>query len=586
MSKLFRRAAALLFAVALIVPGFLTALANPNEPNLSLLDPTENASITIHRIAGTDDTNYNQAPVAPNHALANVPIRIRQVELVAGAQPTAANLANPTWVAANVVYVTNAGGDYVVFYGLTGENGAVTFPLGTNHGFWLVQELDYLLINESTLSGSNIPAITTINAGGRAAGTRVNNPTFHAPSGTTRFNDFIVSAPRWIVVTDDEHAAYDDGGYWQYNINVWPKSDVPGPTGYYKEPVYYADGIATWELGHGIVPGLASIPHFSVTDELPAALEFVTGSVVGRFTALADYEVDDTDPLNPITTPVTNWNLVEGRLNGPDHGTPHFTVTSDPVERTVHIQLTTAGLAHLEAQGLVGGAVMFRLDTRILEAGAHINEAEWCLGSVDICSDVPPPPPIETFNLEVLKLNVADQRLDGAVFHVYRGLTAVEQAELDALIADDANTDAFLASLGSAALPAQRITVDGDVHYVVPLRTSAATPARVQGTTVNGVTRFNDAPFSSYGGSQLWLREFETPEGYRYIRPWMPITVNTATSNAARLTEVTVFNEPVSGWQLPQTGGVGTIILTVVGLALVGGALVLFVGGKKDEEVI
>ena len=70
----------------------------------------------------------------------------------------------------------------------------------------------------------------------------------------------------------------------------------------------------------------------------------------------------------------------------------------------------------------------------------------------------------------------------------------------------------------------------------------------------------------------------------------MPVNVDgnhvrSETGAGRFIVDVTVFNDPETGWELPQTGGVGTIILTVVGIALVVGALALFVGGKEEEEV-
>lgn len=42
------------------------------------------------------------------------------------------------------------------------------------------------------------------------------------------------------------------------------------------------------------------------------------------------------------------------------------------------------------------------------------------------------------------------------------------------------------------------------------------------------------------------------------------------------------LNEP-GGWELPSTGGTGTLVLTIIGLALIGCALILLVVRRKDE---
>ena len=46
----------------------------------------------------------------------------------------------------------------------------------------------------------------------------------------------------------------------------------------------------------------------------------------------------------------------------------------------------------------------------------------------------------------------------------------------------------------------------------------------------------------------------------------------------------TVKIENTSGIQLPITGGTGTVIFTIIGIALMAGAVVLFVVSRKKAE--
>lgn len=553
MSNILKRAAALLFAVALIVPTFAAAFANDND--LSLLDPTRDASITINRIAGTDATNYDVTPpVAPAHAVPNVPIRIRQVEFAPGAEPTQANLLSETWRDEYLVFVDPA----VTFYGLTNASGQVTFPLGTNHGMWLVEELDTLAITAA--NAANIVGRDASNAQ-HAVGQTVSNPIPEA----SRFYDFVVSAPRW--VSDSENP---QGGEWEYAINAWPKSPAEQLSDVRKDAIYHSGGIATWEIGSRIPTSIGTVSYFSATDLLPSELTFITGTVVGRFTHLSD--VDGTDVER-------DWYEVTGSLTAGTHFTYDITNPAALV-----IELTEDGRTFLAENGLLGaGDVMFRFETAVSGAGRIDNEVVWRLGvppSYVCLEDDPACNEAEdfiiSFNLEVLKLNVAEQELEGAVFDMYRTLTEAEAA---------------LTGAAFTALGATEITVDGDTFYVVPLtRLDGTSRVQISGTTnADGVTNFEFASMSSYGGADLWLRETTPPDGYRAIQEWMPVTVNMTTqrvvdSENTYTTHVTVYNEPIDGWQLPQTGGIGTIILTIVGIALVGGALVLFIGGKEDEE--
>ena len=540
MSKIFKRVAALLLAVALLALGFITASAEPNEFG----PPAGTGSITVTRFAGTEyeitDPGGQIVPVAPGHLVAGVPIRIQRVTFADGIIPTTEELENPAWMTANATPVGTA------MYGITGTNGEVTFP-GLAQGIWLVQELETLTVTADT-----------INRGDRAIDSVVTNPI----DTEQHFADFVVGIPRWIPELEwdeDEQEYVEVGGDWEFDVRVYPKSQIPDYGGGDKEAVYFADDVATWELSHPIPNAVGSTPYFSATDLLPAELAFIAGSVEGRFTDSDDAATAD-------------WYEVEGRLTS-----SHFDVVG--AGQRIDIVINAAGRAHLATNGLLGtGTVMFRFNTAVNGLGTISNSAIWRVGvppgicdpaEEDCLSDS-----ITTFNLEVLKLNIAEQPLAGAVFHMYRELTDVEAA---------------LTGAEFTALGATEITVDGDTFYVVPLRT--ATGTRIEGTTgTDGTTRFSNANMSSYSGPALWLRELTPPTGYRIIQEWLPVTVNTATQRVVEgdntyVTHVTVYNEPNTGWNLPQTGGIGTIILTIVGLVLVGGALVLFVGGKKEEDV-
>jgi len=527
MSKLFKRLAASLLVIALLMPGFV--LANPQVfgPPIGE-DVPEYGSITVTRVIG--DQHPDPVGLAPG-AL----IRVQLVEVANPTQPTDATNTTPVLV----------DGEPVFFEGITDRNGVVTFselPLG----IWLVEELSTLTVTANTVNRDShvVGTVLTTTVAGNL------------------FPSFLVGIPRWDATADD----------WLFDVEVYPKSDIPEYPGDYKNLVEVAGNLVTWELGHAIPNAVASLAHFSVTDMMSSGLSFVAGSVEGRFTRPGDASA--------------SWADASGVLNGPDHETPHFIVTN--VGQRVDIVITEAGQLHLAAQGLLGedGNVMFRLSTMIIAAGTQYNRARWNIGeplddpcfidpTLPECDEEPPfcvvypelCDDIEAFYLEVLKQNTARQNLDGAQFRMYRQLTAAERAAF----ADDA---AFIAAGGRS--PAAGI-------YVIPLRDAAG--RLVEGTTVNGVTDFGRVPMNS-AGHNLWLRETVAPTGYRYIDPWVQVNISRSHARPGTyIVDVTVFNEPAGGWNLPNTGGTGTIVLTVAGLSLVGGALVLFAGSKKEKDV-
>jgi|GEM_PF-2673516 len=529
MSKLSKRIIATLSIVALLVSGYTPVVADQ-----SFGPPTGDGSITVTRVAGDDFP-----AVAPGHLVSGVPIRIRQVAFLNGIVPTPEQLNDPLWmVAPNVTFIGTS------VYGLTDGNGEIEFA-GLAQGIWLIEELPSLTVNANT-----------VNRGERAVGTVVSNPI----NATYHFDNFIVGIPRW--VEDVEH---ENGGEWDFDVRVYPKSGIPEYRTPYKMPIYYSGDIATWEVGQRIPLAVASVPYFSVSDILPTTLTFIEGSVEGRFTI----------PGNPGN----GWHQVTGRLIEDEH----FTVTNPG--QLVIIEITETGRQYLATHGLLGeGHIMFRLETQIDGVGEISNNSEWRVGipprepgDYDICEPDTPgcfpvdePPVITTFNVEVLKLNTGNQPLQGAEFGVYRTLTATE-----------------IAALPATPAGAESITIAGTTFYVVPLlRLDGDDYIEMTGITgSNGITNFGHANMSSYAGLALFLREIEAPTGYRIIDEWMPIAVTTEMANEYYVVPIIVYNEPLGGWNLPETGGVGTIILTVGGLALVAIAMLLFVDNKKEETL-
>ena len=578
MSKMLKTVLAFVLAAATLIPS-TSAFANPQEaPAFS----QNSGSLTITRIAGDVeravcvrepedplcDALVPVTPVAPGYAIAGVPIRIRQITFPNGMVPTQEQLNNPQWIEDNATFV----GAWI--YQVTGANGEAVFnnlPLG----HYLVQELEEAEIN----------------------GTTVINPTpRYLEDAITRnhFNDFVVAIPRWVGPTctyepdaDEDCTDYDSG--WLYDVRAYPKSGLPEYEDGTKTAIYYSGDVATWELSHQIPNAVRSIPHFSATDTLPTGLTFITGSVVGRFTASDDINNGDA---------ITDWNLVTGQLLA-----THFDVTHNPANGVLHIAINEAGRAFLADYAHLGeGEVMFRFETRITEAGTHRNNARWDIGTppwncpiddpdcpLPICppgSDyyptcIPPCPvddptcnttydELSTFELHILKLNIAEQELQGAYFRVYRELTSAE--------------------LAAETLPAGVVlTTDGT--QVVPL--TNATGSIIYGSTnANGVLIFT--PISSDGDQvNLWIRETQAPAGYQVLQEWIQVNVDSAHRRPGGvdsnvdfyyIVDVTVFNDVEGGWQLPETGGMGTIILTVAGITLVGGSLALFLTGKKEEQ--
>lgn len=101
-------------------------------------------------------------------------------------------------------------------------------------------------------------------------------------------------------------------------------------------------------------------------------------------------------------------------------------------------------------------------------------------------------------------------------------------------------------------------------------------------TNANGVATFEkyEANGTNY---DYYLVETQAPSGYNLLDN--AVKVNFTDAVVAETNGIyTVKIENTSGIQLPITGGTGTVIFTIIGIALMAGAVVLFVVSRKKAE--
>lgn len=522
MSKLYKSLIALIITVGLFMPLTTPIQATRNLQTAPTPPAGQLGSITVIR------TTAEVPIITPDDQfISGVPIRVTQVKLAEDAIPSMINLANPEWVIENIDIIGEA------IYRVTDESGEAKFE-NLPQGIWLVQELDTAEINGETIT----------------------NPV----DIDQQFADFIVGLPRWI-----EDGNQQAGGRWEFDVRVYPKSEIPDD-GAYKEAIYYSSNVATWELGHIIPLEVHLLSHFFVTDFIPSGLEFIKGTVEARF------ETSTSD---------SGWHEATGQLT---YGT-HFTVTASEhnsqTGQRVRIEITDTGREYLAESGLVGtGRIIFRLDTEILYGGRHTNDSEWEVGRpCPICPDKPcddKNDTINTFYLEILKLSTSNQPLNAAHFRVYRELTNSESNLEDEKWADFARENNVY-DRGRNEEP----------RFVIPLQNREGNI--ISGSTNrNGILRF-PTPMSTEGANapRIWIRETTAPTGYRIINEWIPVNINSNYADGTTV-RITVFNEPLTGDggnRLPQTGVIVTT-LTGAGVILVTTALIIAQKKRKTDTQI
>ena len=117
-------------------------------------------------------------------------------------------------------------------------------------------------------------------------------------------------------------------------------------------------------------------------------------------------------------------------------------------------------------------------------------------------------------------------------------------------------------------------------HWGVTQTPAFPTPnGNMQFTTVNGevfIPHF-------LPGNTYYLEEVESPAGYRRITERMRIEVSDNTINNY-IMSISVVNDVEGGFILPETGGVGTVMFTVVGIGLIGTAVSLILYKRRGAN--
>jgi len=373
--------------------------------------------------------------------------------------------------------------------------------------------------NFEPITGAGAFSATESTTNGIANFTNLPQGIFLVTEGTHNVTPGEEPVPPFIVGIPRRSA---DGETWIYEVDVYPKSEEDTIVELEKELELAWDQtleamVATWTL-ETIIPRLiGTATRLEFVDELDERLTLVPGSVVGTYLRME--EIADVLTQVEATLPTTA-----------------FTVNVDS-DNVLSIALTQAGFDHLAEHAITApdGTLTFTFRTTVTapnetDFGLLTNDATLYYNTNEIPVIIPPTTTL--FGIEVEKADVSGRLLDGAVFELF----------LDA----DGNYPAF----------------------------PNATGTNIRFTTVNGIVLI---PHLLEG--TFYLEEVEAPAGFRLITTRMPVTVNATTVNPDRNYTVTVqvVNEVEGGFILPETGGTGAIVLTVIGLALIGAAISLVI---------
>lgn len=353
----------------------------------------------------------------------------------------------------------------------------------------------------------------------------------------------------------------DDLDRWLEDVFVYPKNDtVQGEKTVENATDFAVGDIVTW----------------SINAEIPTIRDHTTGD----FIATDKFEIHDilTDDQLTVAIPTdgeaadsVNVAVPAGLVKGTDYrveidagdGTNGAqagqTLVKVVFEETGRQKLAGA----LTADPVVESATV-TLDTVVESVGVIENEALVFPGGNS--SYVIDPTEVRYGDMNVVKKStVQDADLEGAEFRVYLTEDAANAKSTDEYHPTN-NPNGFLTTQVDAQSKAGLWVTDAEGKFTI-------SGLRDSNYADGAVLVAGDARIQTY-----WLVETKALDGHQLLPEPVEFSINASVDQDLQLEEVT-NTANTGGFSLPLTGGTGTAMLTILGLAIL--ALVLFVARMR-----
>lgn len=359
-----------------------------------------------------------------------------------------------------------------------------------------------------------------------------------------------------------------DSDNLQYAVNVYPKNTVIEEDVEIEKDVTEIDQnedtfdvneVHTWIIQSSIPTGLATGQRYEISDTLDYRLTY-KGNVTVTVAEKTAKAGEDLITLEESTDYTLAVSIVKDSAG-------------NDVDKFV-ISLTASGMQ--KAAAVTGTEPEIRVSfDAVINSNAGLAEQIPNDAHVDYTNNVgseyeadSDEPYVYTGGLKIHKTDASDitAKLAGAKFKIARKAT---DAEIAAGISEQLTVDKEIL----------------DIVYVSFYDTEVMSGEKVTEVTTNenGVGLIYGLAYGDY-----YLVETEAPDGYNKLTAPVAVKISaishldddTSTEDTVEGTSVTVKNS--AKFQLPDTGGVGTAMFTVMGIVFVAAAvLVIFLPGKK-----
>ena len=354
------------------------------------------------------------------------------------------------------------------------------------------------------------------------------------------------------------------GDGWLYDVYVYPKNDVEDGPEIDKDVTSIdqekdtadVDELITYILRGEIPADMADSIKYEISDELDSRLDYEGNVSVKLFAGKTENESPVTEELS----------LVKDL---------HYTVTESAVGTaggSFTVSLTKAGKAYVMSTLANYNPVIAEPEIRVYFNASINSSAQMGVeipnkATLDYTNSVNFDFAAETKEVKVytgganlLKVDgTTNVPLEGATFEVYRTATAAEIEAKDAAIE----------------------YIDGVTAPVIPV--SFYDNADLTGDKVTSVTSGKDGTVLIYGLAYssdectYYLVETQAPANYNILPNPVVLTVDANT----HLTKSVVTIKNFGGFELPETGGIGTTIYTAMGTLMICAAGAYIILSKK-----